>query len=48
LGIASILLAAAGMLPADRLAYKHGKVPVRLKIVRQNAGHSGQNARAPR
>ena len=52
MGSASILLAAAGMLPAvfqagvSRESLRCSQ-RFAVKTVRQNAGHSGQNARAP-
>jgi hypothetical protein len=52
MGSASILLAAAGMLPAAfqaRALAVNGlcSQQVAVKTVRQHAGQSGQNARAP-
>jgi hypothetical protein len=52
-GSAGILPAAVGMLPAAFVltaivsANKSPRALPRLKAVRQNAGQSGQNARAP-
>lgn len=47
-GSAGILPAAAGMLPVAIASCFHVARSVALNAVRQNAGQSGQHARAPR